>query len=453
VVALALFAVLWGLALARWWAVLGSYDLAYFDQASWLVAHGLTPFVSMRGLHLLGDHAAFAFLPIGWLAGHAATIPALLGVQAAALASGVVPLWRIARRLAHLSLATTGALVAGWCLYPALGNVNLYDFHPEVLAVPALLGAAWFGLARRRVPYAACVVLVLLCREDLAVPVLFLGLLLLLDGDRLTGGITMAVAAAWGVVDIAVVLPHFAHGSLVQGNRFSQYGPTLGKAASFMATHPIDVAGDFVTRANAEVLVGLFVPVLLLPFLAPKYLLPGLPLQLAYLLTNVAAAHTLTAQYTASTIPFVFLATAFALGRISEDRHRLLRPALVVATVAVFLVVGSASPRHHPWRWLHRDPASRARLAAARLVPRDAAVAVTIRLAPLMAERRNLYAFPQPLAGYEPGAPQPPEVHWVVVDTADRAQYNRLEADWRDRLPGLGFRPVFQRRGIEVYQR
>jgi uncharacterized membrane protein len=453
VVAFALFVTLWGLALARWWALLGSYDLAYFDQAAWLVAHGFTPFVSLRGLHLLGDHAAFAFFPIGWLTGHAATIPALLGVQAAALAVGVVPLWHIGRRLAHLSLATTGALVAAWCLYPALNNVDLFDFHPEALAVPALLGAAWFGLTRRRLPYAACVALVLLCREDLAVPVLFLGLLVLLEGDRVTGAVTMAAAAVWGVLDVAVVLPHFAHGAVVQGSRFAQYGPTLGKAASFMVTHPIDVAGDFATRPNAEVLLGLFVPVLLLPFLAPKYLLPGLPLQLAYLLTNVAAAHTLRAQYTVSTIPFVFLATAFALGRISENRQRVLRPALVVATAAVFVAAGAASPRHHPWRWLHRDAMDQARLAAARMIPRDAAVATTIRIAPLLAQRRDLYAFPQPLAGYEPGAPKPADVHWVVVDTVDRAQFTRLEADWRDRLPGLGFRPVFVRRGIEVYQR
>jgi len=462
-----LFAVFWGLALARWWTLLGSYDIAYFDQAAWLIAHGHTPFVSLRGLNLLGDHASFVFFPVGWIAGRVGRagvvgiIPLLLGIQAAALASGVLPLWRIARRLAGLTVATSVALLGAWCLYPALSNVNLFDFHPEVLAVPALLGAAWFGLTRRRIPYAACVAVVLLCREDLAVPVLFLGLLLVLEGDRLAGGVTMAVAAAWGLLDLAVVLPHFANGAVVQGSRFAQYGPTPGKAASYMATHPVQVAGDFATRPNAQVLLGLFVPVLLLPFLAPKYLLPGLPLQLTYLLTNVPAAHTLTAQYTVSTIPFVFLATAMALPRVRDRRRgRVLQAALVGATAVTFLVAGSASPRHHPWRWLTRDATDQARLAAARLVPGQAPVAATIRVAPLLAERTKLYAFPQPLAGYdefsdghEPVALRQSEVRWVVLDTADRDQFRSLEALWRDRLAGLGFRLVFDRRGIEVYQR
>jgi uncharacterized membrane protein len=462
-----LFAVLWGIALARWWTFLGSYDLAYFDQAAWLIAHGHSPFISLRGLHLLGDHASFVFFPLGWLAGQAGrariigVIPLLLGVQAAALALGAVPLWRIARRLAGLTVGTSVALLGAWCLYPALSNIDLFDFHPEVLAVPALLGAAWFGLSRRRVPYAACVAVVLLCREDLAVPVLFLGLLLVLDGDRVTGGATMAVAAVWGVLDLAVVLPHFANGAVVQGSRFAQYGPTLGKALSYMATHPLQVAGDFATKPNARVLLGLFLPVLLLPFLAPKYLLPGLPLQLAYLLTNVPAAHTLTAQYTASTIPFVFLATAMALPRLrGRVDRRVVRGALVGAAAIAFVVAGSASPRHHPWRWLTRDATDHARLAAARLVPNQAPVAATIRVAPLLAERTKLYAFPQPLAGYDDFsnshdsvANRQSELRWVVLDTADGDQFQANEATWRDRLTSLGFRIVFDRRGIVVYQR
>ncbi|HEV7888229.1 MAG TPA: DUF2079 domain-containing protein, partial [Acidimicrobiales bacterium] len=368
-------------------------------------------------------------------------------------------LWHIARRLAGLALGPTLALAAAYSLYPALSNVDLFDFHPEALVVPALLGAAYFGLRGGRwAPYAACVAAGLACREDMAVPVLFLGLLLMLEGRRRAGALTSLAAVAWLALDLKVVLPHFASGDYVQANRFAQYGSTLGDAARFMVAHPLTVAGDFATKPNLYVLVALFLPVLFLPLLAPRYLLPGLPLQLAYLLTNVPAAHTVTAQYTVSTIPFVLLATAFALKRLSGRPWH--RPMVVFAVVG-FLVFAVASPRHEPWRWLSRDRVDQARLAAARMVPRRAAVAATVRMWPLLAERPDLYSFPMPLEGWAPQSPDPVPVdrrveglRWVVLDTADGRQWTAVEAAARGRvLAAPAWRVVFDRAGIVVYHR
>ena len=49
-----LFAVLYGLAMLRQHKPIGGYDIAYFRQAAWLVGHGKPPFVTLRGIHLLG---------------------------------------------------------------------------------------------------------------------------------------------------------------------------------------------------------------------------------------------------------------------------------------------------------------------------------------------------------------------------------------------------------------
>jgi uncharacterized membrane protein len=292
-----------------------------------------------------------------------------------------------------------------------------------------------------------------------AVAVILLGLLLVLEGRRRAGLITIAAAAAWLILDLRFILPHFAGGHYVQGNRFGPYGATVGAAAKFIFAHPLTVAGDFATKPNLYVLVGLLGPVLFLPLLAPKHLLPGLPLQLTYLLTNVAAAHTITAQYTVTTIPFVFLATAFALKRLrarpaARPVHRL----AVVAALAGFLVFATASPRHHPWDWLHRDRVDRARLAAARLVPGRAAVSATTRMWPLLAERTDIYNFPDPMERYRPQSPDPVPLarridglHWIVLDTADRQQWTAVEAGGRDRL--VGWRVVFERAGIVLLHR
>jgi uncharacterized membrane protein len=462
-----LFLVLWGLALLRHHTLLGSYDLGYFDQAAWLISHGRTPFVTVRAIHLLGDHGSFAFYPMGRAAGSlgGASIPGLLAIQAAALSVAVVPLYWIGRRLAGLSIGVCSALLAAYSLYPAVSNVNLFDFHPEVLVVPALLGAAYFSLKEQpRWPaYAACVAVTLACREDAAVPVFFLGVLLAFEGKRRrwAGALTILAAVVWLALDLTVVLPDFAGGSYVQDNRFAQYGDSLGSAAGYMLTHPFIVAGDFATKPNLYVLAGLFAPLLFLPLLAPRYLLPGLPLQLAYLLTNVAAAHTITAQYTVTTIPFVFLAAAMALGRgRARWRERPWHRVMVVAAVAGFLWFASASPRNQPWEWARRDRVDQARLAAARVVPGGAAVAATIRMWPLLAERPDLYHFPMPLEGWATQSRDPVPLsrrisglHWIVLDTADRKQWTAVEAAARARLGPYGFVPVFDRAGIVVYHR
>lgn len=462
-IAAALFGALWGLSLLRSWTLLGSYDLGYFSQASWLLREGHDPFVTVRGIHLLGDHASFVFYPIAFTFGWLGTA-GLLGFQALALAVGVVPLWLLARQVVGLSAGVALGLCGAYALYPALSNVNLFDFHPETVVVPALLGAVW--LLHRGGPwwaYGLCVAAVLTSREDVAVTVLCLGLYGMTQRRVRVGAVTAVAAAGWLVLELFVVLPHFAGGTYVQGNRFGQYGATLGEAVVYMLTHPFEVLGDFATKPNLYVIVGLLAPLLFLPVLGWRHLWPGIPLQLAYLLTNVDAAHTLTAQYTVTTIPFMFVGAAFGL-RHRRVAGRVPPVALVGAALACFLVFGTASPRHSPWDWARRDRVDRARLDAAELVPSDAPVAATVRMWPLLAERRDLYPFPMPLERYfaqsdDRKTPEQrlAELRWVVLDTADKDQWKGVEAAARERFLGpgnpYGFTVVYDRFGIVVYRR
>ena len=48
-----------------------NFDLAIFDQAVWLISRGETPFVTVRGLHILADHFSiilYLLAPLYWLA-------------------------------------------------------------------------------------------------------------------------------------------------------------------------------------------------------------------------------------------------------------------------------------------------------------------------------------------------------------------------------------------------
>jgi uncharacterized membrane protein len=456
-----LFVWLFTLSLLRWYALEGSYDLGYFRQGAWLISSGKEPFITLAGRHLMGDHAVFVFYPMAWATKVLPAVPTLLGIQAGALALGAVPLWVFSRRVANLGLGTATALLVAYGLYPALHNINLFDFHPEVVAVPALLGATLFAFTGRWALYGLCITVVLLSKEDLAIVVVGLGLLLLLQRHPRAGAATMGVAIVWFLIDVAVVIPHFAGGQFSQAGRFSQYGDSIGEAATFILRHPARVAVDYASTENVAVVVGLFAPLCFLSLLAPKWVLPGIPLQLVFLQSNVAAAHTIQAQYTVGILCFAFLAAAMALSSASSSgTNRTLVGAVLIASVVFFVQLSNASPNRRPWQWRTRDAMDGARLAANRLVPREAAVSSSIRMWPLLAERPDLYNFPMPFERYLHRPPdavalseRQDKVRYVVIDTAAVQWSPDLEEARQRLLSPLGFREIFSREGIFVYSR
>ena len=118
----------------------GAFDLGIFDNAIYLISQGKTPFVTFRGLHILGDHGAWIFYPMALLYKIHPDIHWLFFIQALSLALGAAPLWCLSR-VSGLTESQSKTLVLSYLLYPAIFNVNLFDFHPEVMAVPAIFGA------------------------------------------------------------------------------------------------------------------------------------------------------------------------------------------------------------------------------------------------------------------------------------------------------------------------
>ena len=450
-------------ALLRAYALLGGYDLATFSQAAWLITHGRAPFVTIRGLHLLGDHAYPVFYPIAWLTWVLPTVPTLLVVQAGALAAGILALWALARRVAGLGVGGAVGLTVAYAAFPALHNVNLADFHPEVVAVPALLGAVLFARTDRWWPYTGCIVVALACREDLSLVVLFWGLVLTIEGRRRPGLATMAAGLGWLVLTTQVLQPHFA-GSFVQAAFLERYGDGIGEIAATMAGDPLRVLDDLFTAQNGFFVVAMLAPVLFLPLLAPRHLVPVVPLEILYLLSSRETAHTIEAQYTVAAIAFVFVATTMALAKVSSWLAARALPTwapaavLVVAAVAGHTVLANDSVLTRPWGLRSRDAVDQARLAATRIIPPDAAVSGTDRMWPLIAEREALYNFPGPWEGYESGKDpvalemRRAEVDYLVVDTADGEQWDPGRAEALRRLvPELRASLVFDRAGIKVY--
>ena len=414
-----LFTMLFVLALARASTLAPGQVMGSWSQAAWLISTGAGAEPTITTDHLIADHTPLVFWPIAWLTRVLPTVPTLLGFQSAALALGVVPLWRLARKVVHLRVGAAATLCVAYGLHPAIQNLNLADFHPQTLAVAPLLAASYYAFQKQWPRFWIFSLVTVLCGAELGLVIGGLGLLLVLVGSRRNGFRAIVFGVGWTAVAVLVVQPVFGEAALVAQDAFGDYGNSAMGALGAMLTHPFQVLGDIFSESSIRLLVGVLAPLLFLPLLAPRYLIPSVPLQTLYLLAAVPLSGAAGAQYLVPTIPFAFVAATFALSRIgrrnvervSVDRRVLI--AMVLAAVGFFALDAASSPYRMPWAWGEPTPREEAADAAVELVAEVDAVRASPALLPALAERTRLYPLdlPAPNAGRATRG-----VHAVVLD-------------------------------------
>jgi hypothetical protein len=253
----------------------------------------------------------------------------------------------------------------------------------------------------------------MLCRADLGLAVAGLGVLLMVQGHRQRGAITAVIGTVWALGFLFVVQPHIGHAGVTQLEAYTAYGHSPVSVAWGMVSDPARLWSNVFSRDNFRLIVYLFAPVLFLPFLSPRYLLPVVPLELVYLAGNVSLATRYGPQAVAITA-FIFLATPMGLARLGRrnvekvtvDRRVLIT--VVLACLAFYILIAPSSPYSQPWDWGGRDAVDGARLAARDSVGRGARVRASSSMLMILAQRKVLY----PL---DPKAAMSPEVGAIVA--------------------------------------
>ncbi|HSD29908.1 MAG TPA: DUF2079 domain-containing protein [Vicinamibacteria bacterium] len=400
------------------------WDLAIFTQGLHALSRLETPLVTIRGLHLFGDHASFVhvlLVPVEGLLGPCLGPHLLPLVQTVALAASAVLLFGLAREA--LAPAEARLVLAAWLLYPALQHTWLEYYEPVNLAIPCLVGA--YGAIRggRDGRALAWSLLALVTVENVALSVSALGVYAATRGRRRLGASLVLGAALYVAVLMYAVFPAFAPGGYVYSTRlYGDFAADLPGAILYLA-RPDHLAARLLTRANGLYLAGLLVPVALLPLLAPGVLLLAVQLPLN-MVSSWPYARGIQYHYVAPIVPFVFLALVRGFERGIASRHR--KAALTALAAGVMAgQVFFASPWLVPrpgrswWRGLAADAEERRDVSAllAR-IPAGAAVSAHYRFLPHLARRARLHMFPD----LGPGLPDA-----VVVDL------DRAEADEKER--------------------
>jgi uncharacterized membrane protein len=399
------------------------WDLAIFEQGLHLLSRLETPFVTVRGLHLFGDHATFVhvlLVPLEDLLGPLLGPHLLLLVQTLALAASGLLLFGVAREA--LAPAEARLVLAAYLLYPALQYTWLEYYEPVNLAVPCLIAAYAAIRAGRGRRALAWSLLALLTVENVALSVAALGVYAAARKRPRLGGLLVAGALAYVAVLMTWVFPAFVPEGYVYSNRFyGDFSPDLPRAILYLA-RPDHLAARLLTPGNGLYLAGLFVPVAFLPLLAPGILLLGVQLPLN-MVSSWPYAREIQYHYVAPVVPFVFLALVRALEKASSHRRAALAAlAAGIAAGQVFFASPWLLPRPDRDWWRGRAADVRERHDVTALlarIPPEAAVSAHYRFLPHLARRARLYMFPD----LGPGLPDR-----VLVDL-DRAQATEKERD------------------------
>jgi uncharacterized membrane protein len=316
-----------------------AWDLGIFDQPLYLLSRGLPPISSIIGVHILGDHAAWIFYPLAGLYWIYPDVHWLFAVQAIALALGVVPTYHLATQ-AGLRERQAGAMAIAYLLYPLIFNLNLFDFHPEVIALPLMVAAVWLARADRLWGFVICIVIVLGCRDALALTVAAMGVwLALFEKKRVCGAIAFLAGLGWFYLATQVILPHFQPAGVLGLSLYAELGNSIPEIALNLVLKPDVVLRRVLTWTNLGYLVILCVP--LAWGLTPRQFAPlvaAVPQLAMNLLSEKEVQKNLVHQYSLPILPFMLLVVmaSWAAGNAWIQRPK----TIVLWSLVAFMVLG-----------------------------------------------------------------------------------------------------------------
>ncbi len=429
-----------------------AYDLSWFDQAAWNTTQGHLLATSFSHGTYLKEHFSPILLIFGGLYLFWRGPETLLFVQAAAAALAAIPLYYAAA--AALRARTAGlALAVAYLLSPHLHGYVLFDFHPDVVALPfAFASLAYLTMGR---PRAALIPLLpaLLVKEDVGLVGLGFALFFWLYGYRREARRLFSASLVFIVLSEFLILglPHLLHWGTTGENGRYRYliagrlndpalvlqhltGPLQSEAAGYMLGSEalLPLAGPAGLAAAPDLLANLLAehkPQMQLTLQAPVF-------PLALLLCASIVNMWLLLRSTRLRLLWDWLG-------VPEGGRAPLLAGLVLAAETISFLIGSPIGLHFQPARFQTSSHTAALQRIVHAVPPGYSVSAQSNILPHLSERGDIREFPD-LAG----------ASYVVVDRkgfvawdAGVAGYTRVLSQ----LSGSGYCPIARDDGVEIW--
>ncbi len=415
-----------------------SFDLGIYDQAIWLMSRFHDPFMTVRGLEFFGHHVnpiLVAFVPFYWLG---AGPLFLLVVQVVVQASGAIAVYLLARDLLHERWPAVG-LAAVLLLNPTYQFLTWEFFHPDALAIAPLLFAYWAARRERWGWFVAFALIAAACKEDVALALAVMGILIAFRGRRKIGVAVVGASLAWYMIATRVIIP-WQNGI---GPFYDSFFGDLGKTPTDIAVHLVEHPKEGIDLATKADRVNYYemmlAPVAFLPLLALPVFLVGGPMLGVNILSSFPYTREIRYHYSSLVLVGVILGTVEAIAWIARRRPDALRflVGLVVVTSLAAAVAWGPSPvstKYHSGLWPLQTDRQSAKVAAVDMIPDGAPTSAIYNLLPHLAHRDRIYDFPVPWKNVNWGVhgehlDGPGPVQWIIVDLREISSDDRALLD------------------------
>lgn len=383
------------------------YDLGIKSQVIWNTWQGRWFASSIEVNNYLGDHLQLVFLLLAPLFSIWEDVRILLLVQSLLLGLGAIPLYRIARRrLGNNWLAL--AFAAAYLLYPTVGFVNRFDFHPVTFTIFFIFMALDLLETDHPIWASLFVLLALMSREEVGFTIFALGLYVFFVMKRRRVGALWSIGGLiWSITAVFFVIPFFRGGVSDSVGRYDWLGGSPGETVITLISHPITSALPLLSDpVRQQFLMKLLLPVGFLSILAPLPLAVALPALAYNLLSDVPSQSSIYFHYISPMIPFIFLAAIQGTGWLQKRLNGRFRPAqftliiigwLTVSVIAAWLLDNPFTtviddpfyPVYGLDTWVEQAPFREAQ----SLLPPDAELATMMGYGPHLALRQQFYLF------------------------------------------------------------
>jgi uncharacterized membrane protein len=382
-----------------------AWDVAINQHVIWNVSVGQGFYTSFQRANFLGIHFELMFVVLAAVEKVWANPAVTLIFSAAGLAATAPAGYLFFRAMLpddrRESPWLAMALSAPIPFWAAIQETARDFFHPENLALPLALLAAWAGIRGHRVAMWVFCLLVLACKEDQVYTIGVIGLLMSAYGApavKKHWRFIVYLAGAWFLVVFGVIQQRIRNGGYTD---FVYYRWLIGLDPTMPAT--VTTVLEALFRPTALLLVaGIIAGMFALPLLAPRWLPLVIPPYLADMLSGHNPQNFLHLHYV-----LILMFPLIAAGGVGARKFlamRSIRPATAVAAMVAPLLLAwgtgrlppmfQSDPTYYTW------PNTVAELqTATAMIPPNAPVSADDGLAVWFANRHTINDFPDRLDG------------------------------------------------------
>lgn len=307
-----------------------TFDFGIFAQMFHNMKTTLIPFTTVERDGVLSHFAVhvspiyYVLLPFYCIVPRPETLQVL---QAAVLASAVIPLWKLGK---HHGLAPgLRALACGMLLlYPAFAGGASYDIHENCFLTPLILWLL-YGIDRKNIPLTAIfAALTLMVKEDAAVYVAVIAVYLILRSllRKEKWGLICGSAVLVGAIGYFLAVTHYlaTQGDGVMNYRYNNFmfndSDSLFTVIVAVVLCPLKAVFECVDTEKLQFIGQTMLPLLCLPLITRRYerYLLLIPYVLINLMSDYTYQHDIMFQYTFGSTACLFYLVVVNLADLKQ---------------------------------------------------------------------------------------------------------------------------------------